>query len=73
MDRSEYKAVLSGVSAPLTAATLRNSKNLLEDEYVSWTISQLEEKGWRVITVNIMDSRTVLINLERPVMLQATL
>lgn len=73
MDRSEYKAVLSGVSNPLTPATLRNSKNLLEDEFVSWTISQLEEEGWRVITVNIMDSRTVLINLERPLMLQATL
>lgn len=72
MNRSEYKAVLSGVSMPLTAGMLRKNKNLLEDEFVSWTISQLEEEGWRVVTVNIMDSRTVLINLERPLMVQAT-
>jgi hypothetical protein len=70
MDRSEYKSVLSGVSMPLTVGTLRNKKNLLDDEYVSWTISQLEDEGWKVVTVNIMDSRTVLINLERSLALQ---
>ena len=72
MNKSEYKTVLSGVSMPLTVAMLRSNKNLLEDELVSYTISQLEEEGWKVVTVNIMDGRTVLINLERPLMLHST-
>jgi hypothetical protein len=72
MNKNEYKTVLSGVSMPLTVAALRNNKNLLDDELVSYTISQLEEEGWRVVTVNIMDGRTVLINLERTMRLQPT-